>query len=140
MSDEPRDGTIRAVEARVARLEIALERVELEQKHQREVWDLRFDSIKSDISGVGAKLDAFVAKIDLLIAEGQKQSLDLEASPLGRRVANELRALELGRIANHEAIEKIQLRLAVAAGVISTLAVLLSLFGPSIRHALGLGG
>jgi hypothetical protein len=96
--------SISSVDARVARLEEAQQRLEArqleqagamslitqEQKHLREIVDARFTSIESGLQVLTGKFDTFVGRMEALIDKGMEQQGDLKASPLGRQIDERL--------------------------------------------------
>lgn len=68
--------------------------VQLEQQHLREIMTSRFAALEGMMQAQSSKLDGFIGKVELLIAEGQRSSQELTASPLGRQVDHRLTAVE----------------------------------------------
>lgn len=100
MEERSQRATISSVDARVARLEEShavlsakqieqdgvMRLIQLEQQHLREIMTSRFVGLEGLLQSQGSKLDNFIGKIEMMIADGQKQSTELAASPLGRQV------------------------------------------------------
>lgn len=68
--------------------------IQLEQQHIREIMTSRFVGLEGLMQSQSSKLDSFIGKVDMLIAEGQKAGAELTASPLGRQVDHRLAEVE----------------------------------------------
>jgi hypothetical protein len=100
--------SIASVDARVRGLEVAqaelaqkqveqdgvMRLIQLEQQHIREIMTARFVGLEGLLQSQGSKLDNFIGKIEVMIADGQRQSTELGASPLGRQVDERLKRAE----------------------------------------------
>lgn len=97
---QPR-ATTASIDRRVERLEIA--QTEMDRKvaaldvkvdYIRQFMELRFSTLEASLGATGAKLDAFMAKIDTMTQDNMQKQADLDASPLGRQVSKRLSDLE----------------------------------------------
>lgn len=139
--DSPRP-SISSVDARVGRLEEAQARLEgrqleqdgvmkliqLEQTHIREIMTSRFVSLESSVASHGTKLDSFIGRMEALISDGMKQSMDLKESPLGRQVDARLVTLESEQETQkiYRAEQRGMWRLVVAIGGSSLISLVVS--------------
>jgi hypothetical protein len=93
--------TTASIDARVGRLEAAqaettrkVDQLDIKMEFLGELMKLKFSAIETGVGAVNGKLDAFIVKIDGMVADGLKQSTELTASPLGRLVDKRLTVLE----------------------------------------------
>ena len=150
------DRRVEKVEEAVHKLEVShnemlrkIDRLELGQDHLKEIISARFSTIESGqvaqglkTDAVGEKLDSFINKIDAMVSEALKTSGDLEATPVGRRVKEDLDDLETGRANNSKRITSLEKKFAVAMGVVSFAMFIFTpiwnLFLPVLRKLFGL--
>ena len=138
--------SITAVDRRVGRLEErqdemqrSIDRLEINMQHQSDLARARFDGLDNNMSAVSSRLDAFISEVRLMQIEGAKTMGDINATPVGRTINAELIELKLGRAANAKGIAELKSHVAMYAGGLAMLSAIVTLFGPAIRSAFGLG-
>lgn len=85
--------TTASLDARVARLELQVIEVAGEQKHMKEMLELRFDNLGKTVEAQGSEMRAFIARMDSMISQSLQQSGDVSATAAGRQVLKELNDL-----------------------------------------------
>lgn len=130
---------------RVEHLEIAttelgrqVERVASEQAHLDKMLSLRFGTVDTGIAGINVRLDAMSTAIAM--AGG-----DAGATPSGRALLGDIASGKVDRAESNVEITKLAARIGVleqrmwlTQGAVGIAVVLLTLFGSTIRSALGL--
>lgn len=88
------DRRVERLEGLVAEQSNAISLLSAEQKHLRELMTMQFDGLDAQLKLQGAKLDAFISRIDTFIDSTNRQSGDLQATAVGRAVDERLDNLE----------------------------------------------
>jgi hypothetical protein len=131
--------------SRVEHLEIVttelgrqVERVALEQVHLDKMMILRFGTLDAGIAGINVRLEVMSTAVAAAMG-------DATSSPAGRALLADLADIRARRIDTTGQLEKfaarigtLEQRMWVTQGAVGLTVVLLTLFGPSIRAALGL--
>lgn len=158
------EGTFRpttaSVDRRIERLEDAvshlqdsyneldrkIDKVDLNQQHLKEILDARLATHSAKIEALSVKIDtAITLKLDGLIdmitkaqIEGAKIMGDINSTPAGRLVSEEIRELKEGREENNLRINKLENKILVFSGGLGVLVLLINLFAPVIQGFFGL--
>jgi hypothetical protein len=126
------------LESTTADLGRQVERVASEQTHLDRLMTLRFGTVDSALAGIATRLDTMSTAITT--AGG-----DAASTPSGRalvkdiaegKAARGLIDVSIGDLADRLAV--VERRMYMALGAVSLTVVLLGLFGPAIRAAIGL--
>jgi chaperonin cofactor prefoldin len=139
------DRRIERLEDSVQRLEINYndldrksDRIEMGQKHLKELFEARLDTISASMGGQGTKIDALGIKLDGLLNTILRQNGDIESTPAGRQITAALREFQSTREVDEKRIDELEKKLYTVMGGVSVILGLITLFAPVIRRIMGL--
>lgn len=150
------DRRVEKVEDAVHKLELShieldrkIDRLEMGQTHMKEILSSRFSTIESGqmsqankTDAVGKKLDSFMDEIHKMVADSLKTAGDIEATPVGRLVKEELDKLDTGRENNSKRIDALEKKFYIFMGALIfgsfAFTPVFNLFLPVLRKLFGI--
>lgn len=132
------EDTVNHLQESYNELDRKIDRVELEQRHLKELVDAKLATHDSKLDKLNLKIDTLVSGFSDFKIEITRTLGDVNATPAGRVISEEIEELKQGRKENADSIKKLGERLIFLSGALAVVVFIFNLIAPIILSVLNL--